>query len=61
MAINRETDFANGRFVEVIGNIRVVRSFVHERAESDIFATSGDRLKRAANAHGFIERLPQSE
>ena len=40
VGINRETDFANGRFVEVIGNIRVVKSFVHERAESDIFAHS---------------------
>ena len=38
--INRENDHANGRFIEVIGNIRVVKSFVHERAESKIFAGS---------------------
>ncbi len=36
--INRDTDYANGRFVEAIGNIRVVKSFVHERAESRVFA-----------------------
>ncbi|MFN2503524.1 MAG: ABC transporter ATP-binding protein [Acidimicrobiales bacterium] len=36
--INQETDYANGRFIEVIGNIRVVKSFVHERLESRIFA-----------------------
>ena len=38
--INQETDYANGRFVETIGNIRVVKSFVHERVESGIFATA---------------------
>ncbi len=36
--INKDTDYANGRFVEAIGNIRVVKSFVQERAESRIFA-----------------------
>ncbi|HEV2809640.1 MAG TPA: ABC transporter ATP-binding protein [Acidimicrobiales bacterium] len=40
VGINRETDLANGRFVEVIGNIRVVKSFVYERAESERFANS---------------------
>ncbi len=36
--INAKTDYGNGRFIEAIGNIRVVKSFVHERAESRIFA-----------------------
>ncbi len=36
--INRDIDYANGRFLEVISNIRVVKSFVRERAESRIFA-----------------------
>jgi ATP-binding cassette subfamily B protein len=35
--INAKTDYGNGRFIEAIGNIRVVKSFVHERAESRIF------------------------
>jgi ATP-binding cassette subfamily B protein len=38
--INSDNDYANGRFVEAIGNIRVVKSFVHERAESKTFARS---------------------
>ncbi len=38
VGINRDTDEANGRFVEAIGNIRVVKSFVYERAESSFFA-----------------------
>jgi len=36
--INVDNDYANGRFIEVIGNIRVVKSFVHERVERRIFA-----------------------
>ncbi len=36
--INQQSDFGNGRFIESIGNIRVVKAFVHERAESRIFA-----------------------
>ncbi len=36
--INKESDFGNGRFIEVIGNIRVVKSFIHEPTESRIFA-----------------------
>ncbi|MGH9180664.1 MAG: ABC transporter ATP-binding protein, partial [Acidimicrobiales bacterium] len=36
--INADTDYANGRFMEAIGNIRVVKSFVHEAAERRIFA-----------------------
>ncbi len=36
--INADRDYANGRFVEVIGNVRVVKSFVMEAAERRIFA-----------------------
>ncbi|MGI9119270.1 MAG: ABC transporter ATP-binding protein [Acidimicrobiales bacterium] len=36
--INKDNDFANGRFLEAISNIRVVKSFVHERVESRTFA-----------------------
>ena len=38
VGINKDNDYANGRFIEVIGNIRVVKSFVHERVERTIFA-----------------------
>ncbi|MGI9032612.1 MAG: ABC transporter ATP-binding protein [Acidimicrobiales bacterium] len=38
--INEQSDYGNGRFIESIGNIRVVKSFVHERAESRIFAAT---------------------
>nr|MDQ6928540.1 ABC transporter ATP-binding protein/permease [Actinomycetota bacterium] len=36
--INADRDRANGRFIEAIGNIRVVKSFVRESAERRIFA-----------------------
>ena len=36
--INKESDFGNGRFIEAIGNIRVVKSFVNEPTERRIFA-----------------------
>lgn len=36
--INQDIDYANGRFIESIGQIRVVKSFVQEAAESKIFA-----------------------
>ncbi|HWH34907.1 MAG TPA: ABC transporter ATP-binding protein [Acidimicrobiales bacterium] len=36
--INRDTDYANGRFIEAIANIRVVKSFVHEAAERRTYA-----------------------
>lgn len=35
--INHDTDYANGRFIESIGQIRVVKSFVQELAEFNIF------------------------
>ena len=37
-AINADRDYAGGRFVEAIGNIRVVKSFVREASERRIFA-----------------------
>ena len=37
-SINEDLDYANGRFVEAIGNIRVVKSFVREVAERTTFA-----------------------
>ncbi|MDP9387181.1 MAG: ABC transporter ATP-binding protein/permease [Actinomycetota bacterium] len=40
VGINKDLDQANGRFVEAIGNIRVVKSFAHERVESRLFAAS---------------------
>ena len=36
-AKNEELDMANGRFSEVVGQIRVVRSFSHEQLERDAF------------------------
>lgn len=36
--INQDIDYANGRFVESINQIRVVKSFVQEAIESKIFA-----------------------
>lgn len=35
--INKDTDYANGRFIESISQIRVVKSFVQELTESRIF------------------------
>lgn len=43
--INVDSDYGNGRFIESIGNIRVVKSFVRERAESRIFADSRERVE----------------
>lgn len=40
---NTEIDLAGGRFAEVVGQIRVVKSFVQERRELDIFASHYDR------------------
>jgi len=48
--INEQTDYGNGRFIESIGNIRVVKAFVHERAESRIFATSRSSVERQTRA-----------
>jgi ATP-binding cassette subfamily B protein len=38
IGINTDTDFANGRFMEAISNIRVVKSFVYEQVEARVFA-----------------------
>jgi ATP-binding cassette subfamily B protein len=37
-SINKDLDYANGRFVESIGSIRVIKSFVQEKVESRIYA-----------------------
>lgn len=37
--INRDIDYANGRFIEAIGQIRVIKSFVTELRELNIFRT----------------------
>ena len=44
--INTDNDFASGRFMETISNIRVVKSFVHERAEAAIFARTRRSIER---------------
>lgn len=44
--INQDTDYAKGRFIEAIGQIRVVKSFVQESAESRIFAGRRDSIER---------------
>ncbi|MGQ0743595.1 MAG: ABC transporter ATP-binding protein [Acidimicrobiales bacterium] len=36
-AINKDSDYGNGRFMEVISNIRVVKSFVQEPIERAVF------------------------
>ena len=46
VGINQETDYANGRFLEVISNIRVAKSFVQERVERQIFAATRSSIER---------------
>nr|WP_283774695.1 ABC transporter ATP-binding protein [Brachybacterium equifaecis] len=51
---NEQVDLAGGRFAEVIGQIRVVKSFVRERSELDLFSDrfeSTDSLTRAQSRH----------
>nr|WP_276548136.1 ABC transporter ATP-binding protein [Brachybacterium muris] len=51
---NEQIDIASGRFAEVIGQIRVVKSFVAERAELDDFTRrfwSTDRITREQSRH----------
>lgn len=43
---NREFDVAGGRFAEVVGQIRVVKSFVQEHHELAAFSTRYDRTVR---------------
>lgn len=44
--INRNTDINNGRFVESINQIRVVKSFAREIAESLFFAANRNSIER---------------
>ncbi|MCS6712015.1 ABC transporter ATP-binding protein [Brachybacterium sp. EF45031] len=51
---NEHVDIASGRFAEVIGQIRVVKSFAHERGELRSFAHRfglTDRLTRTQSTH----------
>lgn len=51
---NAEIDAAGGRFSEVVGQIRVVKSYVQERRELDAFTERFDRtigLTRAQSVH----------
>lgn len=51
---NRQVDIASGRFSEVIGQIRVVKSFVRERAELRDFSRrfhATDATTRAQSSH----------
>jgi ATP-binding cassette, subfamily B, bacterial len=43
--INRDTDYANGRFIESISQIRVVKSFVQELNESRLFARKRNEIE----------------
>lgn len=49
--INVHRDRANGRFIEAIGNIRVVKSFVRESAERRVFADT----RRAIEARTKVQ------
>jgi ATP-binding cassette, subfamily B, bacterial len=44
--IIRNTEMAHGRFAEVIGQIRVVKSFVQERTERTVFKNQFDQILR---------------
>ena len=51
---NTEIDLAGGRFAEVIGQIRVVKSFVRERGELELFTRrfrATDATTRAQSTH----------
>lgn len=48
--INKDIDYAQGRFVEAIGQIRVVKAFVQEAVESKIFANRRRSVERQARA-----------
>jgi ATP-binding cassette subfamily B protein len=63
-AINKDLDYANGRFVESIGSIRVIKSFVQEQVESRIYAskrssieTTTDSQSRRWHKYDMIRRL----
>lgn len=42
--INADTDYAQGRFAEVVGQIRVVKSFVQEKLEFRVFKKQFDNI-----------------
>lgn len=44
--INTDTDFAQGRFIEAIGQIKVVKSFVQEQVEFKIFAGKRSSIEK---------------
>ncbi len=48
--INEATDVNNGRFVESVGQIRVVKSFVQELAESRFFASKRTEIETRTKA-----------
>lgn len=55
---NEQIDIASGRFAEVVGQIRVVKSFVRERSERDAFAerfhsTDGLTKTQSVNWHSM--------
>lgn len=45
-AINQNIDYANGRFIESIGQIRVVKSFVTEQIEKRLFADKRSAIEK---------------
>lgn len=45
-AINKDLDYANGRFIESIGSIRAVKSFVQEIVESRIYAGKRNSIEK---------------
>lgn len=47
--INKDLDYANGRFIESISSIRVVKSFVQEVVESRIYAGKRTSIERTTN------------
>lgn len=47
--INKDLDYANGRFIESIGSIRVVKSFVQEQVESRIYAGKRNSIEKTTN------------
>jgi ATP-binding cassette subfamily B protein len=51
--INHDTDINNGRFVESIGQIRVVKSFVQELAESRFFAGKRRSIEEGVRAQSI--------
>lgn len=63
-SINKDLDYANGRFIESIGSIRVVKSFVQELIESRIYAgkrasieSTTKRQSRRWHKYDVIRRL----